>query len=88
MKSLQVLKREQPNLPIIVLTGYAWGIPEMLLGISDGYVKKGDGPSVLLDAVEHVLKFRARSPSAERPHQGRLTKILCSSLRPYEDGWY
>jgi len=52
----ELLKREHPMLPIIVLTGHAWDIPEMLLRISDGVVEKGEGVAVLLMAIKKVLK--------------------------------
>jgi hypothetical protein len=39
-----ILKREHP----------------MLLRISDGYIHKGEEPAVLLDVIEHVLRFRAK----------------------------
>jgi len=53
-----ILKREQPQVPIIVLTGHARDIPEMLLRISDGCVEKGEGPAVLLSTMEQALKRR------------------------------
>ena len=67
-----VLKREHPRVPIIVLTGYAWGVPEMLLRISHGYVHKGDEPAVLLTVIEQVLKFRAKpmNPPKEQNKAG------------------
>jgi CheY-like chemotaxis protein len=66
-----ILKREHPKLPIVILTGFAWGIPEMLLRISDGYVHKGEDPAVLLDVIEQVLKFRAKPMTpAEAAKQG------------------
>ena len=52
-----ILKRAHPQVPIIVLTGHARDIPEMLLRISDGCIEKGGGPAVLLDAVEQALKI-------------------------------
>jgi FixJ family two-component response regulator len=57
-----ILKLEQPQVPIIVLTGHARDIPEMLLRISDGCVEKGAGPTVLLDVIQHALKFQKRKP--------------------------
>ncbi len=65
-----ILKREQPQVPIIVLTGNSWDVPEMLLRISDGCVEKGAGPAVLLDAVEQALKL---CPKPIRP-AGRQSK--------------
>jgi CheY-like chemotaxis protein len=65
-----VLKREHPKLPIIILTGFAWGIPEMLLRISDGYVHKGEDPVVLIDVITQVLKFRARPVNRLRNRSG------------------
>ena len=64
-----ILKREQPQVPIIVLTGHARDIPEMLLRISDGCVEKGEGPAVLLSTMEQVLKRRPKP--MHPPKRGR-----------------
>jgi CheY-like chemotaxis protein len=64
-----ILKREHPQVPIIVLTGHARDVPEMLLRISDECVEKGEGPAALLDAVEQALKFPPKPmhpPNRER----------------------
>lgn len=67
-----ILKREHPKVPIVILTGYAWGIPEMLLRMSDGCVHKGEDPTVLLDVMEQVLKFRAKPMKSAAAKQGTL----------------
>jgi CheY-like chemotaxis protein len=61
-----LLKREHPTLPIIVLTGHAWDIPEMLLRISDWVVEKGEGAAVLLTAIEGVLKRPPKAATANK----------------------
>ena len=62
-----ILKREKPQVPIIVLTGHAWDVPEMLLRTSEACVEKGAGPTVLLDAIQHALKFQKRKPIKGMP---------------------
>lgn len=56
----QILKDEHPKLPIIVLAGNAWAVPEALLRMSDWCVQKGESPAVLLNAIKHALKFRPK----------------------------
>lgn len=58
----EILKREHPQLPIIILTGHARDVPEMLIRISDGCVEKGEGPAVLLSTMEQVLKQSKPKP--------------------------
>jgi CheY-like chemotaxis protein len=48
------LKRLYPELPVIVMSGFP-EIPEMLLRMTDGFVRKGDDPEVLIEAISVVL---------------------------------
>ena len=62
----EVLKRENPTLPILLLTAFGWEIPETLFQMADGYVQKGQAPTVLLEAIEQALAVRKRG----RPIKG------------------
>src|SRR5438477_10147176 len=51
-----MLKKEHPGLPIILLTGVRLGIPETLLRTRNACIQKGAGSSTaLLSAAEQVL---------------------------------
>ena len=50
-----LLKREQPNLPLAICSGYPSSIPEHLQGFADKILSKGDGPRSLLSAVATLI---------------------------------
>ncbi len=50
-----IVKREQPELPIIVLSGYVADIPEELRRLAVGFVTKGSPPDQLLELLQAVL---------------------------------
>ena len=58
----EILKRDRPEVPIILLTGVEWGLPETLLRMIDSYVGKGEGSAALFTAIERALKHRRRKP--------------------------
>src|SRR5437867_7585052 len=60
----EVLRREHPTIPIVLLTGVALEVPETLLRTVDAYVRKGESAEVLLSAIEQVLSYRTRRPSS------------------------
>jgi len=49
-----MIKAKYPRLPIILLTGFARGLPEQLLAMVDAYVVKGGPPARLLETIERV----------------------------------
>jgi CheY-like chemotaxis protein len=51
----EVLFKEQPNLPVVICTGYFDAAPEWLKWFAAAFVEKGEGPSVLLSAVEELI---------------------------------
>jgi CheY-like chemotaxis protein len=59
----EVLRREHPTIPIVLLTGVALEVPETLLRMVDAYVRKGENAEVLLSAIAQVLS-RTRKPSS------------------------
>ena len=76
----QVLRKEQPTLPVVILSGYPDETPESLRWFADVLLHKGDGPLSLLLAIEKILKDgRRRNKLAEQminqaavPTTGRL----------------
>ena len=40
----EALLKEQPNLPIVIYTGFFDAVPEWLRWFAAGYLQKGDGP--------------------------------------------
>ena len=76
----QVLRKEQPNLPVVIWTGCPDETPESLRWFADALLYKGDGPLPLLLAIEKILKDRRRRnapsgrmiPKAPLPTTGRL----------------
>jgi DNA-binding response OmpR family regulator len=52
----QVLRTEQPNLPVAILSGYPDEPSESLRWFADALVYKGDGPATLLWTIERLLK--------------------------------
>jgi CheY-like chemotaxis protein len=51
----QVLMKEQPNLPVVIRTGYFDGIPECLKWFADALLLKGDSPDTLLSTVARLV---------------------------------
>jgi len=58
----EIIKRERPEVPIILLTGVECGLPETLLRMIDAYVGKGEGSAALFSAIQRALKHRERKP--------------------------
>jgi DNA-binding response OmpR family regulator len=51
----QVLMKEQPNLPIVVWSGWLDNIPESLKWYADALLEKTDGPEVLISTIERLI---------------------------------
>ncbi len=61
----EVLLKAQPNLPIVVCTGYLDAVPEWLRWFATGYLQKGEGPNALLLAIrESIANRNSRQASA------------------------
>ena len=54
----EVLLKHQPDLPIVVCTGYFDAVPERLRWFADACVEKRDGPDVLLSAIQEVIAHK------------------------------
>jgi len=51
------MKTHRPDIPILMVSGVA--VPEKVLSIVNGYVRKGDGADHLMTSVGKILKSRA-----------------------------
>lgn len=56
------LRRKHPNLPILLVSGFAGKIPESLLAIVDGFIAKGSSPDLLINEVVRVTATKAKRP--------------------------
>ncbi|MGA7299076.1 MAG: response regulator [Candidatus Sulfotelmatobacter sp.] len=73
----QKLKRQNPQLPVVVVSAVAQ-LPEGLLTVIDGYVQKGQDPDVLLGTVLKILTSRGKEGAPmESSNLGRKT-VLCA----------
>lgn len=54
----EVLWKRQPDLPIVVCTGFLDAVPEWLRWLVDACVAKRDGPDVLLSAIQEVTAHK------------------------------
>jgi CheY-like chemotaxis protein len=52
------MKRLYPGLPIVIMSGFP-ELPEKLLKIVDGYVRKGEDPEVVIGAISRLLTRRS-----------------------------
>ena len=64
----ELLRREHPEIPIVLLTGVAWEVPEMAIRMVDAYVRKGESAEVLLSAIAWVLNRGKRKPTSGTRH--------------------
>ena len=69
----QVLRKEQPTLPVVIWTGSPDETPESLKWFADVLLHKGDGPLALLLTIEKILKDSAtrNKPSRRINHKSR-----------------
>ncbi len=67
----QVLFKEHPDVPVVVCSGFFDAVPEWLRWFAAAYVQKGDGPDVLLAAIEEVIA-KKKSPGQAHGIGGRV----------------
>jgi CheY-like chemotaxis protein len=61
----EALLTEQPNLRIVVCTGFLDAVPEWLRWCAAAHLHKGDGPEVLLSAIEELMPSKkVQAPAA------------------------
>lgn len=65
----EVLLKEQPNLPVVICTGFFDAVPEWLRWFAAAYLQKGDGPEVLLSAIRELIA------NQKEPGQARETNL-------------
>jgi CheY-like chemotaxis protein len=51
----EVLLQQQPELPIVICSGFLDAVPEWLRWFAAAYLQKGDGPQVLLSTIEELI---------------------------------
>jgi DNA-binding NtrC family response regulator len=80
MKILRDIKRQKPDLPVVIITGYSTvdgAVQAMKLGASE-YIEKPFTPDLLLEKISAV--FSKREPSADEEtkliHKETLLKVL------------
>ena len=73
----QVLRTEQPTLPVVIRSGCPEAIPESLKWFADVLLHKGDGPLALLLAIEKILKDSAtrNKPPRRMSHKAPIPAI-------------
>ncbi len=54
----EALWKQQPDLPIVICTGFFDAVPEWLRWFAAAYLQKGDGPAVLLSTIQELLAKR------------------------------
>jgi CheY-like chemotaxis protein len=52
----KVLLEQQPDLPVVICTGFFDAVPEWLRWFAAAYLHKGDGPAVLLSTIEELIE--------------------------------
>ena len=56
----QVLMKENPKLPVVILTGYPYELHESLKWCADAVLEKGHGPEALLSTLRNWSRRRNR----------------------------
>ena len=81
------LRRKHPNLPILLVSGFAGEIPESLLAIVDGFIAKGSSPDLLIKEVVRITEAKVKRPEptqvvdVSRKHIRQSHKRVGSSRR-------
>ena len=75
------LRRRQPNLPILLVSGFTGKIPESLLAIVDGFIAKGSSPDLLINEVVRVTEAETKQPEPAQPFEVSKKHIRPSHKR-------
>ncbi len=67
----EVMFKEQPDVPVVVCSGFFDAVPEWLRWFAAAYVQKGDGPDVFLSAIDEVIA-KKKSPGRVCGTGGRV----------------
>lgn len=76
------LRRRHPNLPILLVSGFAGKIPEALLAVVDGFIAKGSSPAILLKEVERVTEAKTNRPLDAYRKPARHSHKLVAPSKP------
>ncbi len=76
-ETAEALWHEQPDLPIVICTGFFDAVPEWLRWFAAAYLHKGDGPEALLSAIR-ALTSNATLPGEPRPKHRSLHRTAAA----------
>ncbi len=68
----EALLEKQPDLPLVICTGFLDAVPEWLMWFAAAYLQKGDGPDVLLSAIQDLLAKKKAPGEAGDPSENLL----------------
>jgi len=71
----QAIKKKNPRLPIVLLTGFPREVPERLLAQVNAYVVKGEASARLLEAIERVTGKKLEHAGLAVPPEMARDKI-------------
>ena len=72
----EVLLKEQPNLPVVICTGFFDAVPEWLRWFAASCLQKGDGPEVLLSAIQELIaKKKVPGPAGGTSRSSRQPAV-------------
>ncbi|MGA8540535.1 MAG: response regulator [Terriglobales bacterium] len=73
----RILRKEHPHLPVIIWSDSPDATPESLKWFADVLLHKGDGPTVLLSAIERILTDAATrgKPASRTDREARVPAI-------------
>ena len=60
----ETLLKANPNLPIVICTGFFDAVPDWLRWCAAAYLQKGDGPVVLLSTIQQLVANKKGSGRA------------------------
>ncbi len=66
----EALLKQQPNLLIVICTGFFDAVPAWLWWFAAAYLHKGDGPEVLLSAIQELIASKKVSNEAGGTSRG------------------
>ncbi len=73
----EVLLKNRPNLPIVICTGFFDAVPDWLRWFAAAYLEKGDGPKVLLSAIQELIATR-KAPAGSSERDPKTPKPLAA----------
>jgi len=71
----KLIKQRQPELPVVILSGYPSLVPEPVFWLVDEFVAKGQPPEVLLKVIAKLLANRQQPVQPAAEYRGALTPL-------------